>query len=201
MLLGPTMDPKAAFNISMRLPHLGLRMAEHSRRALAFATRLSELKLDVTYPGLPDHPDHEILARQSNPEFGFGGLFCLDLGDTATANHFMETLQNEQRFGFMAVSLGYFETLMSCSASSTSSELSEADQKKAGIRPGLVRISIGYTGSLEQRWPAAETPASSTSGPLWCSSRGKRTSWSARARCARRAASRRSSSRRPRDTP
>jgi methionine-gamma-lyase len=152
MLLGPTMDPKTAFNISMRLPHLGLRIAEHSRRAMTFATRLSELGLDVIYPGLPDHPDHETLARLSNPGFGYGGLFCLDLGDAAAANRFMETLQNEQRFGFMAVSLGYFETLMSCSASSTSSELSEEDQKKAGIRPGLVRVSIGYTGSLEQRW-------------------------------------------------
>ena len=37
MLLGPTMDPRAAFEISMRLPHLGLRVAEHSRRAQIFA--------------------------------------------------------------------------------------------------------------------------------------------------------------------
>jgi methionine-gamma-lyase len=41
---------------------------------------------------------------------------------------------------------------MSCSASSTSSEMSEEDQRKAGIQPGLVRISVGYTGSVEQRW-------------------------------------------------
>ena len=40
MLLGPTMDPKVASELSLRLPHLGLRMAEHSRRALAFAERL-----------------------------------------------------------------------------------------------------------------------------------------------------------------
>ena len=152
MLLGPTMDPKTAFNISMRLPHLGLRIKEHSRRALTFATRLREMGLQVTYPGLPDHPDHEVLKRLANPAFGFGGLFCLDLEQTEKANRFMEVLQNEHGFGFMAVSLGYFETLMSCSAATTSSELSEEDQSKAGISPGLVRISIGYTGSLEQRW-------------------------------------------------
>ena len=64
----------------------------------------------------------------------------------------MEILQNKDRFGFMAVSLGYFDTLMSCSASSTSSELSDDDLRQADIRPGLVRISIGYTGTLEQRW-------------------------------------------------
>jgi methionine-gamma-lyase len=51
----------------------------------------------------------------------------------------------------MAVSLGYFDTLMSCSGSSTSSELSEEVQRAAGIAEGLVRMSVGITGSLEQR--------------------------------------------------
>lgn len=152
MLLGPTMDPNVAFHISLRLPHLGIRMVEHSRRAMTFATRLKECGVTVIYPGLPDHPDHELLKRIANPEFGFGGIFCVDLGDKERAYRFMETLQNKDRFGFMAVSLGYFETLMSCSASSTSSEMSDEDQRNAGISPGLVRIAIGYTGSTEQRW-------------------------------------------------
>ena len=56
----------------------------------------------------------------------------------------------------MAVSLGYFDTLMSASAQTTSSELSVEEQEAAGIRPGLVRMSIGYTGSLEQRWKQLE---------------------------------------------
>ncbi len=152
MLLGPTMDPRAAYEIGSRLPHLGLRMAEHSRRAMAFATRLRDLGSPVVYPGLPEHPDHQRFQDLANPEYGFGGIFCLDLGNTERAHRFMEHLQNESRFGFMAVSLGYFDTLMSCSASSTSSELPDDAQRDAGIQPGLVRISIGYTGSLEQRW-------------------------------------------------
>jgi methionine-gamma-lyase len=152
MLLGPTMDPKAAFNVSMRLPHLGLRVAEHSRRALVFAQRLREAGLAVDYPGLPTHPDHALLESMRNAEFGHGGVLCLDLGDGRRASEFMEILQNKDRFGFMAVSLGYFETLMSCSAATTSSELSSEEQAEAGIRPGLVRMSIGYTGTLEQRW-------------------------------------------------
>jgi methionine-gamma-lyase len=41
---------------------------------------------------------------------------------------------------------------MSCSASSTSSEMPEEELERAGISPGLVRLSIGYTGVLEQRW-------------------------------------------------
>ncbi len=64
----------------------------------------------------------------------------------------MRLLQNTHRFGLMAVSLGFSETLMSCSAASTSSELPEDELEKAGISPGLVRLSIGYTGTLEQRW-------------------------------------------------
>jgi methionine-gamma-lyase len=156
MLLGPTMDPRIAFEISMRLPHLGIRMAEHSRRAMFFAQRLADLNLPVSYPGLPAHPQHELLKRDMNPEYGFGGIFTLDLGTEEKAYQFMNILQNDEKFGFIAVSLGYFDSLISCSASSTSSELSEQDLTAAGITQGLVRISIGYTGSLPQRWQQFE---------------------------------------------
>ena len=152
MLLGPTMDPKAAFEVSMRLPHLPLRMTEHSRRALALASRLAETGAQVRYPGLPSHPQHTLMQGLVNPGYGSGGLMTLDLGTRDRAYKFMEILQNEHRFGFMAVSLGYAETLMSCSASSTSSELDDASLRTAGIGPGLVRLSIGYTGDLETRW-------------------------------------------------
>jgi methionine-gamma-lyase len=56
----------------------------------------------------------------------------------------------------MAVSLGYFDTLMSCSGSTTSSEMTEEDKRKAGISPGLVRMSLGITGTVEQRWRQLE---------------------------------------------
>jgi len=152
MLLGPTMDPQVAFDISLRLPHLGLRMAEHSRRALEFSRRLAALNLPVGYPGLPTHPDHALLRQLANPDFGYGGILTLDLGTRERAFEFMALLQNRHRFGLMAVSLGYSETLMSCSAASTSSEMPDDELEKAGILPGLVRMSIGYTGTLEQRW-------------------------------------------------
>ncbi len=152
MLHGPTMDAMVAFKLSMRLPHLGLRMQEHSRRATAFAERLEKLGMDVTYPGLSSHPQHDLMCSMTNQGFGFGGLFTLDVGTKDNANQLMERLQNKYRFGFMAVSLGFFDTLMSCSGSSTSSELPEEEQLGSGITPGLVRISIGYTGTLEQRW-------------------------------------------------
>ena len=156
MLLGPTMDPRVAFEISLRLPHLGMRMMEHSRRALVLSERLAERGFHVVYPGLRSHPQHELLKMLAHPDFGFGGLMSVDLVTTERAYKFMELLQNEDRFGYIAVSLGYFDTLMSVSASSTSSEMSAVDLQKAGISPGLVRISVGYTGSLEQRWQQLE---------------------------------------------
>ncbi|XP_028774694.1 methionine gamma-lyase-like [Neltuma alba] len=156
MLLGPTMNPKVAFELSERIPHLGLRMKEHCARALAFATRLKKLGLRVIYPGLEDHPQHHLLKSMANKEYGYGGLFCVDMETEERANRFMNILQNHAQFGFIAVSLGYYETLMSCSGSSTSSELSSEEQSVAGISPGLVRLSVGYVGTLEQRWSQLE---------------------------------------------
>jgi methionine-gamma-lyase len=152
MLLGPTMDPRVAFDLSLRLPHLGLRMKEHSRRALFFCEQLESMGIPVSYPGLPSHHHHSLLERLVNDGFGFGGLFAIDLGTKDRAFEFMNDLQQNEGFGFLAVSLGYFDTLMSCSASSTSSELSDEDLESAGIKPGLVRISLGYTGTLDDRW-------------------------------------------------
>jgi methionine-gamma-lyase len=127
-------------------------MAAHGERALALAERLDDFGAKVCYPGLPAHPDHRLLDQLRCPDYGYGGVMTVDMGTEAAANALMSKLQNRYGFGFMAVSLGYFDTLMSCSGSSTSSEMSDEDKQSAGISPGLVRLSIGYTGTLEQRW-------------------------------------------------
>jgi methionine-gamma-lyase len=127
-------------------------MRAHSDRAMGIATRLHDLNLPVVYPGLSSHPDYELMTRQLNEGYGYGGLLTLDLNTLDRANAFMEHLQNRHGFGFMAVSLGYSDTLMSASGASTSSELTEDALVDAGIGPGLVRLSMGYTGTLEQRW-------------------------------------------------
>ncbi len=152
MLLGPSMDARVAFDIMQRVPLLPLRMREHSRRTQIIADALSEMGAPVSYPGLPSHPGHELLASMINDEsYGFGGLITIDCQTVEKANALMSSLQNKENFGYIAVSLGYFDTLMSCSGSSTSSELSEEDQKAAGLSPGLLRISIGLTGNLTER--------------------------------------------------
>jgi len=152
MVLGPTMDPQVAFNINLRIPHLPIRMIEHAKRTQLFAERLREMGMTVTYPGLSGHPDHELISELHCPDYGYGGIMTLDMETVENANELLDLLQNEYHFGYVAVSLGYFDTLMSCSGSSTSSEMTDEDKTAACISPGLVRLSIGYTGTTEQRW-------------------------------------------------
>ena len=151
MLFGPTMDPRVSFDIMQRLPHLAIRMREHSRRALEIAKLLERLGAPVLYPGLPSHPEHERFKLMANEGYGFGGMIAIDCGSEERANELMGVLQNVEKFGLIAVSLGYAETLMSCSSVSTSSEISEDEQQEMGLSRGLLRLSVGYTGSLESR--------------------------------------------------
>ncbi|MEE4312744.1 MAG: aminotransferase class I/II-fold pyridoxal phosphate-dependent enzyme [candidate division KSB1 bacterium] len=151
MLLGPTTDPRAAFDIIQRLPHLPIRMREHCARADAIARHLEKIGAPVCYPGLETHPQHALLKEIKNEGYGYGGMLTLDCRTKEKAEKLMSILQNKERFGLIAVSLGYFDTLMSCSGSSTSSEIAPEDQEKMGLSPGLLRLSIGFTGSLEAR--------------------------------------------------
>lgn len=151
MLLGPTIDPRAAFDLIQRLPHLSLRMREHSRRAMAVAELLEQIGVPVIYPGLKSHPQHKRFKQMANSSYGFGGMIAVDCGTVEKAHELLAVLQNEEQFGLIAVSLGYFDTLMSCSGSSTSSEINADEQAEMGLSPGLLRLSIGYTGSLNSR--------------------------------------------------
>ncbi len=151
MLLGPTMDPRVAFDVIQRLPHLPIRMREHSHRAAVMARMIQDMGITVIYPGLPEHPQHQTAESLANDGYGFGGILAIDCGSRKTAEALMEVLQNREKFGLIAVSLGYFDTLISCSGASTSSEIAVEDQQKMGLSPGLLRIALGYTGSLEVR--------------------------------------------------
>jgi methionine-gamma-lyase len=133
MLLGPTMDPRMAYDIIQRLPHLALRMREHSRRALAICRRLEELGVPVVYPGLESFAQHNLATDLINKGYGYGGMFTIDCGTRERADDLLDELQNKEDFGYIAVSLGYFDTLMSCSGASTSSEISLKTSRKWGF--------------------------------------------------------------------
>jgi methionine-gamma-lyase len=151
MLLGPALDSMRAAGIHKNLHTLHVRMQKHSQNALFIAERLAEKGLKVSYPGLPQHPDHERMRRLMNPGYGFGGMLTLDAGSEAGANRLLKRLQ-EEKVGLLAVSLGYFRTLFSPSGNSTSSEIPKEEQAAMGLTDGLVRFSIGLDNDISRTW-------------------------------------------------
>jgi methionine-gamma-lyase len=83
-----------------------------------------------------------------NKEFGYGGMLALDFETEKNANRFMKKMQ-DKGVGYLAVSLGYFKTLFSCSGHSTSSEVPVEIQKQIGLSDGLVRFSVGLDNNIE----------------------------------------------------
>lgn len=148
MLLGPVLDPLRSSSILKNLHTLHIRMKQHSKNALVLAQKLEEIGIPVNYPGLKSHKQHELHKELMNPEFGFGGMLAIDFGTVEKANSVMQKMQ-EQDVGYLAVSLGYFKTLFSCSGTSTSSEVPIEVQKEMGLSEGLVRFSVGLDNDIE----------------------------------------------------
>lgn len=148
MLNGPVMDPKVAHELYLRLDHLPIRMRGHSENAMHFATLAEELGIPTQYPGLKSHPQHADFAKYFDTGIGHGGMVTIDLGTADRALHLAKGLQ-DRKFGLYAVSLGFSRTLLSCPSVSTSSEIPEEEQKQIDLHPGLLRLSIGYTGDRD----------------------------------------------------
>lgn len=151
MLLGPTMDSFRSASILKNLRTLHIRMKQHSHNALFLAERFEEDGLKVSYPGLKSHKNHDLMKSMMHEEYGFGGLLTLDAGTTDKANELMEMMQQEN-LGYLAVSLGFYKTLFSCSGSSTSSEIPEEEREAMGISDGLIRFSIGLDHDIERTY-------------------------------------------------
>ena len=148
MLLGPVLDPLRSSSILKNLHTLHIRMIQHSRNAMYLARRFMEIGLKFVYPGMKEHPDHELLNTMRNEEFGYGGMIAIDMRTPERAANLMELMQ-ERGVGYHAVSLGYFKTLFSNSGKSTSSEVPEEIQLDMGLSPGLVRLSVGLDHDIE----------------------------------------------------
>ena len=151
MLLGPTMDSLRSASILKNLRTLHIRMKQHSHNAMYLAERFENDGLKVSYPGLKSHKNHELMKSIMHEEYGFGGLLTLDAGTTEKANELMELMQQEN-LGYLAVSLGFYKTLFSCSGSSTSSEIPEEERAVMGISDGLIRFSIGLDHDIERTY-------------------------------------------------
>ena len=151
MLLGPTLDSFRAASILKNLRTLHIRMKKHSENAQYLAEQFEKDGLNVKYPGLKSHKQHDLFKSMMNVEYGFGGLLTLDVQTMEKANELMELMQKEN-LGYLAVSLGFYKTLFSCSGSSTSSEIPEEEQKEMGLSQGLIRMSIGLDHDIKRTY-------------------------------------------------
>ncbi len=117
---------------------LAVRMKQHETNANALAAFLARQKAikKVNYPGLPEHPQHDLAARQAR---GFGAIISFDLGSVERADRFLRAVE----IFTLAESLGGVESLISHPASMTHGSVPEAERIKLGVTPGLVRISVG----------------------------------------------------------
>ena len=138
-IYGPVLDPFAAWLVLRGVRTLGLRMERHNQNALGLARALAAPPQieRVHYPGLPEHPGHAVAKRQMR---GFGGMVSIEVRGGRTAGaRVVEAL----RTAVLAVSLGSVETLVTHPASTTSVGIPPEDRARAGIREGLIRISVG----------------------------------------------------------
>jgi len=149
MLLGPVLDPLRSSSILKNLHTLHIRMKQHSYNAMYLAQFLQKSGIKVIYPGLPEHPQHQLFKSIMCEKYGFGGLIAIDVHSADDAGNLME-LMEKAGVGYLAVSLGYFKTLFSNSGKSTSSEVPENEQKEMGMSEGLIRFSVGLDDDIER---------------------------------------------------
>jgi methionine-gamma-lyase len=151
MLLGPVLDPMRSSSILKNLGTLHVRMMQHGKNAMYLAEKFKEIGLKYNYPGMPSHPDHDLMNELMNDGFGYSGIIAIDLETPERASDFMELMQ-DRGVGYHAVSLGYFKTLFSNSGRSTSSEVPAEIQEEMGLSPGLVRFSVGLDHDIENTY-------------------------------------------------
>jgi cystathionine gamma-synthase len=137
--LGITGAPFDSYLTLRGVRTLQARMVQHEKNAVALANVLArhDAVERVYYPGLEDHPGHAIAARQQR---GYGGMLSFELaGGAHEVRTFLESLQ----FFSLAESLGGVESLVCHPPTMTHAPLSAADMETAGIRPNLIRLSVG----------------------------------------------------------
>jgi cystathionine beta-lyase/cystathionine gamma-synthase len=139
--IGGVLGPQAAFLALRGLRTLPLRMREHCANALAVARWLREQPgvAGVSYPGLEDHPQHE-LATRLFPN-GYGGVVAFDLaaGDEPAVLRFLDAL----RMIMPVTTLGGVASQILYPAQSSHRALPPTRRRDLGIGDGLLRLSVG----------------------------------------------------------
>lgn len=135
---GAILSPFDSFLVMRGIKTLPVRMERHE----ANARRIVELLVGhpkverVLYPGLPDHPGHEIQKRQAS---GFGGMITVEMGTYEKAKALLDGV----RVWSLAESLGGVESLISHPVSMTHASVPEARRLELGLTNSMVRLSVG----------------------------------------------------------
>src|SRR3984893_6303187 len=148
---GGILSPFESYLLLRGVKTLAVRMKQHDANGRVVADFLkNHAKVQqVFYPGLVEHPHHELAKRQQR---GFGSMISMELGSLENANRFASSL----RLGFLAESLGGVETLICHPATMTHAAVGAEGRARLGITDGLMRISVGIedvediVGDLEQ---------------------------------------------------
>jgi len=135
---GAILSPFECWLVLRGVKTLAVRMEQHDRNGRFIAEFLARHKKvrKVFYPGLPEHPQHELAQRQMT---GFGSMITFETGSLANAKKMLKRV----RLCSLAESLGGVETLISHPATMTHAALGEKGRREIGITDGLVRISVG----------------------------------------------------------
>jgi O-acetylhomoserine (thiol)-lyase len=142
---GAALSPMSAWQILQGVETLPLRMERHCANALAVATFLRSHRRVrwVNYPGLADHPQHALVAKQMRGTGGIAGasgLLAFGVeGGLPAGVRFIESAQ----FMSHLANIGDTRTLIIHPASTTHRQLDAAQQIAAGVRPDMIRISVG----------------------------------------------------------
>jgi cystathionine gamma-synthase len=138
-LWGQAIDPHAAWLVDRGMRTLALRMARHNANGAAVAAWASKHPgfAKVHYPGLPDHPDHDLASKVLG---GFGGMVGLELAGGTKAAH---RLLTRVKLVTHAPSLAGVETLVSEPRLTSHKGLSAEQRAALGIPDGFLRLSCG----------------------------------------------------------
>src|SRR5512136_1862358 len=138
--LGPCLSPFNAFLFLQGLETLALRMERHSENALKVARFLEAHPAVswVNYPGLEDHPSHQLAKKYLNGKYsailGFGIK-----GGLPAAKKFIESLELLSHLA----NIGDSKSLVIHPASTTHQQLTSAEQEATGVTADFIRVSVG----------------------------------------------------------
>ena len=141
---GAGLSPFDSFLLERGIKTLGIRMERAQENAFALAEWLKkqDVVTKVIYPGLPEHPGHEIMKKQAR---GFGAMITFDLD---TKEHAIALLEKVRMIKF-AESLGGVETLITYPTTQTHADVPAEIREKNGITDSNLRLSVGIEDSKD----------------------------------------------------